>query len=68
MSRAESTSCVFLFETWSFFISFVSSFFWTLCGGKPGRVGESKEGEKRPSDHNHISTIVVIKIKKSQRT
>lgn len=39
-----------------------------LCRGKPGGVGESKEGEKRPSDHNHISTIVVIKIKKSQRT
>lgn len=33
----------------------------SLWGKEPGGVGTGKEGEKRPSDH--ISTIIVIKIK-----
>lgn len=33
-----------------------------------GGTGAGREGEKRPSDHNHISTITVIKTKKPQRT
>lgn len=35
-----------------------------------GERGEraGREGEKRPSDHNHTLTIIVIKIKKPQRT
>lgn len=34
----------------------------------PGGTGAGREGEKRPSDHNHVSTITVIKTKKPQRT
>lgn len=35
----------------------------SLWGKKPGGVGTGKEGEKRPFDHNRVSTITVTKIK-----